>query len=84
MFRRLDEEYGRLDVLVNIPGAGYLSHPEDIPVAQFTRVPQGTLVGKFICCQAAGRRMLPPVQGQHSQHVFNRWHTSLGTRQLRL
>ncbi len=63
MFRRLDEEYGRLDVLVNIPGINILCHPEDLPVEQFMRVLQGTLVGKFICCQEAARRMLPQAKG---------------------
>jgi len=63
MFRRLDEEYGRIDVLVNIPGAGFLSHPEDISAERFMQVLQGTLVGKFICCQEASRRMLPQRKG---------------------
>ncbi len=63
MFRRLDEEYGRIDVLVNIPGAGYLGHPEDISIEHFRQVQLRNLVGKFICCQEGGRRMLAQGKG---------------------
>jgi NAD(P)-dependent dehydrogenase (short-subunit alcohol dehydrogenase family) len=58
MFKRLDQEFGQIDVLVNIPGVNLLGHPEDITVEHFMQVLQSTLVGKFICCQEAGRRML--------------------------
>jgi NAD(P)-dependent dehydrogenase (short-subunit alcohol dehydrogenase family) len=64
LFRRLDDELGRIDILVNIPGVNILGHPEDITVEHFMKVLQSTLVGKFICCQEAGRRML--VQGKGS------------------
>jgi len=63
MFQRLDREFGQIDVLVNIPGINILGHPEDITVEHFMRVLQSTLVGKFICCQEAGRRMLPRGKG---------------------
>jgi NAD(P)-dependent dehydrogenase (short-subunit alcohol dehydrogenase family) len=63
MFRRLDETYGHIDVLVNIPGNNILGHPEDITVEHFMKVMQGTLVSKFICCQEAGRRMLAQGRG---------------------
>ena len=63
MFARVDEEFGRLDVMVNIPGINMLGHPEEITVEHFTKVLQGTLVSKFICCQEAGRRMLKQGKG---------------------
>ena len=63
MFRKLDQEYGRIDVLVNIPGNNILGHPEDITVEHFMQVLRGTLVSKFICCQEAGRRMLAQGKG---------------------
>jgi NAD(P)-dependent dehydrogenase (short-subunit alcohol dehydrogenase family) len=63
MFQRLDAEFGRIDILANIPGTNILGHPEDITVEHFMRVLQSTLVGKFICCQEAGRRMLARRKG---------------------
>lgn len=63
MFDVLDKEFGRLDVMVNIPGNNILGHAEDITVEQFMNVLQGTLVSKFICCQEAGRRMLRQGRG---------------------
>lgn len=63
MFRKLDEEFGRIDILVNIPGNNILGHPEDITLDHFMRVLQGTLVGKFLCCQEGGRRMLAQGKG---------------------
>src|SRR6476646_10157802 len=32
MYERLDREFGRIDVLANIPGNNHLFHPEDIPL----------------------------------------------------
>lgn len=63
MFERLDQEFGQIDVLVNIPGVNLLGHPEEITVEHFMQVLQSTLVGKFICCQEAGRRMLARKTG---------------------
>jgi NAD(P)-dependent dehydrogenase (short-subunit alcohol dehydrogenase family) len=63
MFQQLDREFGRIDILVNIPGINILGHPEDISVEQFAQVLQGTLIGKFCCCQEAGRRMLHAGKG---------------------
>ena len=63
LFRRLDEEFGRIDVVANIPGVAVGGHPEDLTVENFIKTLQGTLVGKFICCQEAGRRMLAQGKG---------------------
>jgi NAD(P)-dependent dehydrogenase (short-subunit alcohol dehydrogenase family) len=59
----LDDAFGRIDVMVNIPGNNILGHPEDITVAHLRQVLEGTLVSKFICCQEAGRRMLQQGRG---------------------
>jgi NAD(P)-dependent dehydrogenase (short-subunit alcohol dehydrogenase family) len=58
MYSQLDREFGKVDIVVNIPGANILGHPEEITVEHFTKVIQATLVSKFISCQEAGRRML--------------------------
>lgn len=63
MYRAVDREFGRVDIAVNIPGNNILGHPEDISLAHFMQVLQGTLVSKFLCCQEAGRRMLSQGKG---------------------
>jgi NAD(P)-dependent dehydrogenase (short-subunit alcohol dehydrogenase family) len=63
MYRQVDRDFGQIDIVVNIPGANILGHPEEITVEHFMRVIQATLVGKFISCQEAGRRMLARGKG---------------------
>jgi gluconate 5-dehydrogenase len=63
MYRQVDREFGQIDVVVNIPGANLLGHPEEITVEHFMKVLQATLVGKFVSCQEAGRRMLACGKG---------------------
>jgi NAD(P)-dependent dehydrogenase (short-subunit alcohol dehydrogenase family) len=63
MFHRIDDEYGHIDVVANIPSSGVRGHPEDITIESFVGMLQGTLVSKFICCQEAGKRMLAQRKG---------------------
>jgi NAD(P)-dependent dehydrogenase (short-subunit alcohol dehydrogenase family) len=63
LYARLDNEYGRIDILANIPGNNHLGHPEDLPLEQLQSVIQGALVSKFVSCQEAGRRMLRAGKG---------------------
>lgn len=63
MYERLDREFGRIDILANIPGNNHLAHPEEITIEQFQGVLQGALVGKFCSCQEGGRRMLRAGKG---------------------
>jgi len=63
MYARLDQEFGRIDVLANIPGNNRLYHPEDIPIEALQEVLQGALIGKFYSCQEGGRRMLQAGKG---------------------
>ena len=63
MYQQVDREFGRIDIVVNIPGGNRLGHPEEITVEQFVQVIQATLVSKFISCQEAGRRMLAQGKG---------------------
>ena len=37
MYERLDREFGRIDILANIPGNNHLFHPEDLPIEKFWR-----------------------------------------------
>jgi NAD(P)-dependent dehydrogenase (short-subunit alcohol dehydrogenase family) len=63
MYTLLDREFGRIDVLANIPGGNQLWHPEDISVEDFAETIRRVLVWKFCSCQEGGRRMLMVGKG---------------------
>ncbi len=63
LFRRVDREFGRVDVLANIAGDGVLGRPEDLTVAQVEQVWRNLVLGRFVACQEAGRRMLAAGKG---------------------
>ena len=63
MFARLDREFGRLDVLGNVAGEGCQVSPEDLSLEQLKAVLQSLVIGRFCCCQEAGRRMLAAGTG---------------------
>ncbi len=63
IYTQLDREFGRIDIVANIPGKNELNRPEDITIDKFQEILQGTLVGKFCSCQEAGRRMLRAGKG---------------------
>jgi len=52
-----------LDVLVNAAGIGGWGATEDYPDELWRRVLEVNLTGTFVCCRAAGRRMLPRGRG---------------------
>ena len=63
LFERLDREAGRIDFLANVAGEGVLARPEDITVEQVKEVLQNLVVGRFVMCQEAGRRMIRAGRG---------------------
>lgn len=63
MFARLDGEFGRIDVLGNVAGPGFLARPEEIAIEDLHRIVYGLVVARFCCCQEAGRRMLARGRG---------------------
>ena len=63
MFARLDQEYGRIEVLSNVAGEGILGSPEEITLEQIQKALQNLVIGRFCCCQEAGRRMLAAGKG---------------------
>lgn len=63
MFARLDREYGRIDILGNVAGNGYHGKPEEIPLEDLQKQLQVMIVGRFCCCQEAGKRMLAAGKG---------------------
>ena len=63
MFARLDEVFGRIDVLVNIAGPAWTTVPENIALEDVERTLNALGVMRFYCCQEAGRRMLAQGKG---------------------
>lgn len=63
MFARLDEEYGQIDVLANVAGNCVQGKAEEIALEDVVRTLQWLVVGRFCCCQEAGRRMLAAGKG---------------------
>lgn len=63
LFRNVDTEFGRVDFLGNIAGDGHLAKPEDLLVDDLHMVLQNLVVGRFVMCQEAGRRMLKQGRG---------------------
>lgn len=63
LFGRLDAEFGRIDALGNVAGDGLLAKPEEVSMEQVQQVLQNLVIGRFCCCQEAGRRMLKAGRG---------------------
>ena len=63
MFGQLDREFGRIDILGNVAGEGLRARPEEIALEQVQRVLQVLVIGRFCCCQEAGKRMLAAGRG---------------------
>jgi NAD(P)-dependent dehydrogenase (short-subunit alcohol dehydrogenase family) len=63
LFERLDNEYGRIDVLGNVYGPGSMSQPEDTSITEVEYVIHGLVVARFRACQLAGQRMLRAGKG---------------------
>ncbi len=63
MFARLDEEFGGIDFLGNVAGEGIRRKPEDISLKDVERTWRNLVLGRFCCCQEAGRRMLAAGHG---------------------
>jgi NAD(P)-dependent dehydrogenase (short-subunit alcohol dehydrogenase family) len=63
LFSRLDGEFGGLGFLGNVAGDGVLGRPEDISLEDLDRNWHNIGLGRFCCCQEAGRRMLKAGTG---------------------
>lgn len=63
LFTDVDRTFGRVDFLGNIAGDGALSRPEDLSLEDLQRVLQNLVIGRFVMCQEAGRRMLQQGRG---------------------
>jgi len=63
LYRKIDQEFGRIDIVGNVAGEGHMGRPEDLPVETLEEVLQNLVVGRFTSCQEAGRRMLKQGKG---------------------
>ena len=68
MFALLDREFGKIDVLGNVFGPGYLAHPEDIPLTEVDRVLHGLVDGALLLLPGSREADAGGGQGQHHQH----------------
>jgi 3-oxoacyl-[acyl-carrier protein] reductase len=57
-FDHVDERYGQLDILVNVPGGSYRQPTTDVRPNGVTAVIQQNFTHVFEACQLAGRRMI--------------------------
>ncbi|MDA1280686.1 MAG: SDR family oxidoreductase [Chloroflexi bacterium] len=63
LYRTIDDEFGRIDIVGNVAGEGHTGRPEELPVEKLEEVLQNLVVGRFTSCQEAGRRMLKQGKG---------------------
>jgi 3-oxoacyl-[acyl-carrier protein] reductase len=64
LFRRVEEEAGRIDVLVTCAGISSLTRVPDISPEEWDRVFAVNLKAAFFCCQEALRTMVERKQGR--------------------
>lgn len=63
LFRTVDSEFGRIDILVNMAGPAAVGPPEDIAMDDIAATLHGIVTARFFLCQSAGRRMLRAGRG---------------------
>lgn len=56
-------DHGSIDILVNSAGTAGRFPAEDFPEEEWDRIIRVNLKGSFLCCQAAGRRMIEQGRG---------------------
>ena len=62
-FARMDEAFGGVDILINNAGISMNVPTLDLSIEHWQKALDINLTGVFLCCQAAGRRMVPQGSG---------------------
>ena len=62
-YERVDNEWGRVDVLSNIAGEGIRNDPLELTEDEIQQVMQNLVVGRYICTQEAAKRMMAQGRG---------------------
>ena len=64
LFSRLDADYGKIDVLGNVAGGdSSLDEPLNLTLEEIESCFRQLAIGRFYCCQLAGKRMLAAGKG---------------------
>lgn len=63
LLEKLDQAFGRVDILGNVAGEGILARPEEITLEQVRQVHQSLVIGRFWLTQQVGKRMLAAGKG---------------------
>ncbi len=63
MFESIDAEYGRIDIVGNVAGNARRNTPLDLTPEEVEFTLQNLVVGRLVCCQEAGRRMMASGHG---------------------
>ena len=63
LYESIDNEFRRVDVVGNVAGEGHMGRPEELPIETLQEVLNNLVVGRFISCQEAGRRMIEQGKG---------------------
>jgi NAD(P)-dependent dehydrogenase (short-subunit alcohol dehydrogenase family) len=63
IFGKLDRDFGRIDFLGNVAGEAVRARPEEITLEDVEYTWRNLVLGRFCCCQEAGRRMLAAGRG---------------------
>jgi len=82
LYRRVDEEFGRVDVVGNVAGEGLVAEPEELTREELLTSLNNLVVGRFISCREAGRRMLAAGKGSIINIGSLASTTALGRRHL--
>jgi NAD(P)-dependent dehydrogenase (short-subunit alcohol dehydrogenase family) len=62
-FARIDETFGRIDILVNLAYTPTFGKPQEISLAEWELALKINLTSYFLSCRQAGRRMIAQGQG---------------------
>ena len=63
LFATVDQAFGRVDILLNAPYWFHRTAPEDQPLDDWNNALAICLTGYWLCCQAAGQRMIRSGNG---------------------